>query len=106
MADKTEKDAERSAALRKAYGDATSELRAAHHEEFTALLAAKYAAAGLEVRPRLSAEERAEKEAAEAQVRAEKAERKRLEKIAKLQAEIAALAGESDPLDVFREPAA
>jgi hypothetical protein len=85
------KDLDSAKEQRACYGRATSALRDAHREEFDALLTAEYATAGLEVRRRLSEEERAAKAAAEAEAKAAKAEEKRLAKVARLQAELDAL---------------
>ena len=87
----------------KAYGVATTRLRDAHRDEFNALLGEEYMALGLTPRRRRTAEEIDAEKSAKEQVKAEKAETKRLQKIAALQAEIAALAGvtveDADPGD-------
>lgn len=81
------------ASLRKCYGAAMAILRDSHREEFEALLEAQYQINGLQVRRRLSSEAAAEKRAQQAKEREAKAEAKRQAKIAKLQAELEALAG-------------
>lgn len=98
MSDEKKNNAE----VRKAYGKATAALREAHREEFDRLLAAEYEAAGLEVRRRLTPEERAARDAAKEAERAAKAEAKRQAKVAALEAELAALKG----LDEFEGLAA
>lgn len=75
----------------RAYTKATTALRKAHRDEFAELLAAEYAERGLSVKPRLSAEERAAREAMKVADKAAKAEAKRQAKIAALQAEMDAL---------------
>jgi hypothetical protein len=105
MADTTDKTEKPDNSRNKAYGAATTRLRDAHRDEFNTLLEEEYKALGLTPRRRRTAEEiEAEKEA-KAQVKAEQAERKRQEKIAKLQAEIDALVGpdEVDEDDVIAE---
>jgi hypothetical protein len=54
-----EQKSERDAAIRKAYGTATAELRNAHREEFNDLMAAHAKEAGYEWKPRPSAEDKA-----------------------------------------------
>jgi hypothetical protein len=93
------------AARNKAYAAANARLRDEFRERFNALLSEEYAALGLTPRRRRTAEEIEAEEVAKRIIREEKAEMKRLEKIARLQAEIEALKGEGDPMDVFREPA-
>ena len=83
----------------KAYGAATTRLRDAHRDEFNALLEEEYKALGLTPRRRRTAEEIEAEAAAKEQVRSEKAEMKRIEKIAKLQAEMDSL------LNPFAAPA-
>jgi hypothetical protein len=99
---------EKDTLARKAYGEAMAALRDAHRDEFEALLSAKQAAYGVEVRRRLSPAERAERAAAEAVEKAAKAEAKRQAKIRALEEQIAALTGgeqapvvSDDPLAVF-----
>ena len=87
MSDEKKNNAE----VRKAYGKATAALREAHKEEFLALLEAEYAKAGLTVRRRLTAEQRAERDAAKAAEREAKKAAKAAAKIAALEAELAAL---------------
>lgn len=100
----------------KAYTAATTRLRDAHRDEFNAFLEEEYGKMGLAPRKRRTPEEIEAEKAAQAQVKAEKAERKRQEKIAALQAQIEALAAadaapapievDDDPMSVFKEPAA
>lgn len=52
-------DAERKSALRKAYGQATQDLRDKHRDEFNQQYAERAAEAGVEWNPRLSPEEKA-----------------------------------------------
>ena len=87
----------------KAYGAATTRLRDAHREEFNTLLAEEYKALGLAPRIRRTPEQIEAERAAKEQVKAEREQTKRLQKIAKLQAEIAALA-EDEPLSIFLDP--
>jgi hypothetical protein len=75
----------------KAYTAATTALRTAHADEFRSLLHAEYALRGITVKPRLTPEERAAREAEAVAAKAAKAEAKRLAKVAALEAEIAAL---------------
>lgn len=75
----------------KAYTKATTALRKAHAEEFRSLLHAEYEARGIEVKPRLTAEERAAREAAKVAEKAAKEEAKRQAKIAALEAQVEAL---------------
>lgn len=105
MADATEKKSDN--ARNKAYAAATTRLRDLNREQFNLLLEEEYAALGLTPRRRRTAEEIEAEKAAKEIIRAEKAEMKRRERIARLQAEIAALEGseEDDPMAVFKEPA-
>lgn len=84
--------------VRKAYAEAMASLRAAHKEEFDGLLSKSYAKHGVTVRKRMTAAEAAEAKAARERIRAEKAEYRRLQKIARLQAEIEALTGDDGDL--------
>lgn len=78
----------------KAYTAATSALRSAHADEFRALLAAEYAARGLEVKVRKSPDEiAAEKAALEAEKEAKRVA-KAAAKVAKAEAALAALKAE------------
>lgn len=79
------------AEVRKAYGKATARLREAHREDFDRMLVEEYEAAGLEVRRRLTAEERAVRDAEKAAEREAKRQAKAAAKIAALEAELAAL---------------
>ena len=103
MAEATEKKSDN--ARNKAYTAATTALRDAHRDEFNALLEAEYGKLGLTPRRRRTAEEIEAEAAAKAQVKAERAEQKRLQKIAALQAEIDALRSpeqvEADAMAVF-----
>ena len=90
MSDEKKNNAE----VRKAYGKATAALREAHREEFDALLEAEYEKAGLEVRRRLTADERAARDAAKAAEREAKRQAKVAAKIAALNAELEALKAE------------
>jgi hypothetical protein len=84
----------------RAYSAATRDLRDAHAEEFRGLLAKHYEALGLEVRPRLTDEERAVRDAARAAEKVAKAEARKQAKIDRLRAEIEALdGGDSGPVD-------
>ena len=74
------RDTERAAALRKAYQSAEKRLKDAHEEEWNALLDEEYASAGLEVRRRLTEDEKAARE----QAKNEEKRRKLLEKLAAL----------------------
>lgn len=113
MADAIEK--KNDSARNKAYAAANARLRDEFRERFNDLLTEEYAALGLTPRRRRTAEEIEAEAAAKEQVRREKAEMKRLQKIAALQAQIeeleaaeaaaAAPVVEGDPMDVFREPA-
>lgn len=58
MADETDSKTK----IRKAYGAATTRLRDAHRDEFNRLMKAEAEALGVEWSPRLSAEEKAEKD--------------------------------------------
>lgn len=89
---------QREGMVRKAYGEAMADLRDAHRDEFDRLLKAAYDKYGITVRRRMSAEEAAQAKAAREQVRAERAEQRRLAKIAALQEQIAALTGEDEAL--------
>ena len=93
MSENEKVDAERDAHTEraKAYTAATTALRKAHAEEFRTLLHAEYEARGIEVKPRLTAEERAAREAQKVAEKAAKAEAKRQAKIDALKAEIEAL---------------
>ena len=83
--------AEQQALARKAYGEATQQLRETYRLEFDRLLTARYEALGVNVRRRASAEEIAQRKAAhEAEVKARASARKAA-KAAKLQAELDAL---------------
>lgn len=82
---------EREVLVRKAYAEATATLRKAHKDEFDSLLHAAYEKHGVAVRKRMTAEEAAQAKAAREQVKAERAEQRRLEKIARLQPQIAEL---------------
>lgn len=95
MAD-TEKNEKPDNARNKAYTEAARRLRDLNREQFNLLLEEEYAKLGLTPRRRRTPEEIAAEAEAKAQVRAEKAERKRQEKIARLQAEIEALNAEPE----------
>lgn len=62
MAKKQDEDAERKNKLRTAYGQATQELRDNHRDEFNELYAAAAKEAGVEWSPRLTPEQRAERQ--------------------------------------------
>lgn len=94
MSEDTKKDAaEREAHTEraKAYTAATTALRKAHADEFRALLHAEYEVRGIAVKPRLTPEERAAREAQKVAERVAKAEAKRQAKINALKAEIESL---------------
>lgn len=78
---------------RKAYGEATSVLRANHRSEFDALLDEAYAAHGVSVRRRLSDEARKDKADAKAQAARDRREARAAAKIAKLEAALVSLRG-------------
>jgi hypothetical protein len=104
MADATEKKPDN--ARNKAYAAATTRLRDLNREQFNLLLEEEYGKLGLTPRRRRTAEEIAAEAAAKEQIKAEKAEMKRLEKIAKLQAEMEALMSRDEvAMEVFKEPA-
>lgn len=63
---------DRSAAMRKAYQQAEARLKETHAEEWNALLTEEYASAGLEVRRRLTDEERAARAAAKVEAKRQK----------------------------------
>jgi hypothetical protein len=103
---------DKGSARNKAYGAATTALRDTHRAEFALLLEQEYAKAGLTLRRRKTAEERAVEQAVKDAEKAIAAEQKRLQKIADLEAQIAAIKAESapvlsvvedDPLSVFSE---
>jgi hypothetical protein len=75
----------------KAYTAATTALRKAHSEEFRALLHAEYESRGIPVKHRLTAEERAARDAMKVAEKAAKAAEKRQAKIDALKAEIESL---------------
>lgn len=58
----TDEQLDRSAALRKAYASATARLRAENREQFEKFYGEEAAALGVEYTPRLTAEQRAERE--------------------------------------------
>lgn len=60
MADETDQKNERANKLRKAYGEATAQLREEKRERFDELYAEKAKALGVEYTPRLSPEQKAE----------------------------------------------
>lgn len=94
---------EQQALARKAYGQATSRLREQFKPEFNQYLEEEYAALGVTVRRRRTAEEA---EAAKQQAEVERAARrfqKRLEKIAKMEAELEALKSSEDPKASYDE---
>ncbi len=103
MADTEKKDNSRN----KAYAAATTRLRDLNREQFNLLLEEEYAALGLKPRRRRTPEEIAAEAASKAREKAEKAEFKRIQKIAALQAEIEALRTpeqiEADAMEVFTE---
>ncbi len=106
MADTTKSDEKPDNSRNKAYGAATTRLRDAHRDEFNALLEEEYKALGLTPRRRRTAEEIEAEAKAKEQIKAERAETKRLEKIAKLKAEMEALLTRDEvAMEVFKEPA-
>jgi molecular chaperone GrpE (heat shock protein) len=76
-------------AQRAAYGKATQRLRDAHRADFDRFLTEEYAAAGVEVRRRLSDEERAARKAEAEQARRDRAYEKAQAKIAALREALA-----------------
>lgn len=94
MSDEKKNNAE----VRKAYGKATSRLRELHREDFDRLLAEEYDKAGLVVRRRMSAEERAVRDAQKAAEREAKRQMKAAAKIAALEAELASLKADGGDL--------
>ena len=106
----TEKKDDNASLARKAYGDATTALRATHKDEFNALLDQAYANLGL-VSPRVKRAEKAAEAAAAKEAAAVKREERRLARIAKLEEELAKakaaeqahLPVEDDPMAVFLE---
>jgi len=96
MAEK--KEATASDLGRKAYGAAVADLRAAHRDEFDRLLDKAYADLGVES-PRLRRERKKAEVFAAKTAAAEKREAAREAKIAKMEAELAALRGvAADPI--------
>lgn len=85
---------DRMAIQRACYGRATTELRARYEGEFSDLLAAEYATAGITVKRRLTDAERAQRDAEKAQAKADKAKAAHDAKVEKARAELAALLGQ------------
>lgn len=85
---------DRMATQRACYGRATTELRARYEGEFSDLLAAEYAAAGITVKRRLTDAERTARDEAKAQAKADKAKAAHDAKVEKARAELAALLGQ------------
>lgn len=84
---------ERDAQVRAAYTAATTRLRNIHRSEFERLLSEEYANAGVEVKIRLTDEQRRERDAQRAADRKAKADERKAAKVARLKAQIAALEG-------------